>query len=466
MSSEPLPSNNISKILTAGAIVVALVFLILFGLYLLTFSFSLSPDQAVWGALGDYIGGLLNPLISFLALIALIKTVSLQYDALRITKQEWQASQSLVEDQIEQQKAAHQELLKNEKEKLEELQQRQEQEKLETVTKAFINEYYSKDFSLHRAAVWNITQKVLQGKVSIAYIVNGFIQSSQEPYFVGDEYHGYSEYNHLALYISFIDKLGYAITNNDVDIEEIKSSLGYDLQWHRNIILTIAIEAGRAITKGAGRDIANEAVRDNANVADRKLLDDLREEANSDLDKPSFIKNGHALYKCMKCNPALPQIEPKHKPIKASERNASTDKLAIVHEQEKRELVFKLHSDWSSPPMREKRMCIWQAFIRYYAKPYESDEQILFSELKQKFSDKEEAALTELFMFFSDLKKIIQAGLLDRELSSVLLEHSVNSWQWYITRLVYDLDDCEYEREVKNWFEGDVRGLFKLLSSE
>lgn len=45
------------------------------------FGFSLSSDPAVWGQLGDYIGGLLNPTLSFISIILLIKSVSLQNEA-------------------------------------------------------------------------------------------------------------------------------------------------------------------------------------------------------------------------------------------------------------------------------------------------------------------------------------------------------------------------------------------------
>lgn len=48
------------------------------------FNFSnipISKASADWGTLGDYFGGLLNPILSFLSLIYLIKTIKLQQDA-------------------------------------------------------------------------------------------------------------------------------------------------------------------------------------------------------------------------------------------------------------------------------------------------------------------------------------------------------------------------------------------------
>lgn len=62
--------------------------LLLFGVfasYLLQFHFKLgygiSDDPAVWGQLGDYFGGLLNPMLSFISLVLLIKSLTLQNQA-------------------------------------------------------------------------------------------------------------------------------------------------------------------------------------------------------------------------------------------------------------------------------------------------------------------------------------------------------------------------------------------------
>jgi len=50
--------------------------------YVYQFYFSLdlplSKDQAVWGQLGDFIGGLLNPVFSFISIILLIQSLKLQ----------------------------------------------------------------------------------------------------------------------------------------------------------------------------------------------------------------------------------------------------------------------------------------------------------------------------------------------------------------------------------------------------
>ena len=51
-------------------------------------NFSLSNDPAVWGQLGDYIGGILNPLLSFVSIVLLIKSLTLQNQANKDLKDE------------------------------------------------------------------------------------------------------------------------------------------------------------------------------------------------------------------------------------------------------------------------------------------------------------------------------------------------------------------------------------------
>lgn len=56
--------------------------LIVFGAYFLYFrlylGFSLSKDVAVWAQFGDYIGGILNPILTFVSLFLIIKSLNLQ----------------------------------------------------------------------------------------------------------------------------------------------------------------------------------------------------------------------------------------------------------------------------------------------------------------------------------------------------------------------------------------------------
>lgn len=56
--------------------------------YFISFKGDLSHQQDIWGMFGDYIGGVLNPVFSFLALVALLLTIVLQSKELEQTRTE------------------------------------------------------------------------------------------------------------------------------------------------------------------------------------------------------------------------------------------------------------------------------------------------------------------------------------------------------------------------------------------
>ena len=60
----------------------------LLALYFINFSGPLSDNADKWGAFGDFVGGVLNPIFGFLALIALLATFALQVRELRISAKE------------------------------------------------------------------------------------------------------------------------------------------------------------------------------------------------------------------------------------------------------------------------------------------------------------------------------------------------------------------------------------------
>lgn len=70
-----------------GAAVAA--FLIVLGLYISYFkNLSVTNDSSTWGTFGDYLGGTLNPIISFLALIGLLYTIHQQAQEMQATREE------------------------------------------------------------------------------------------------------------------------------------------------------------------------------------------------------------------------------------------------------------------------------------------------------------------------------------------------------------------------------------------
>ncbi|GAA4100489.1 hypothetical protein [Zhongshania borealis] len=60
--------------------------------YFSIFNDGLSNHQDVWGSFGDYIGGTLNPALSFLSLLALLYTIHLQSRELSMTRLEMERS--------------------------------------------------------------------------------------------------------------------------------------------------------------------------------------------------------------------------------------------------------------------------------------------------------------------------------------------------------------------------------------
>ncbi|NIP38569.1 MAG: hypothetical protein GWO07_06740 [Candidatus Dadabacteria bacterium] len=81
-------SNNLANIITIAIIVMVAVFL----LYLFRFHDGLSPIQVDWGQFGDYFGGILNPILSFFAIIALLFTIKLQSEQLKNSAEELKLS--------------------------------------------------------------------------------------------------------------------------------------------------------------------------------------------------------------------------------------------------------------------------------------------------------------------------------------------------------------------------------------
>lgn len=61
-----------------------------------------SKDSGDWGTFGDFVGGTLNPLLSFLALMILLRTFSMQKEELKDTKEILKTqSQTQIKQQFE-----------------------------------------------------------------------------------------------------------------------------------------------------------------------------------------------------------------------------------------------------------------------------------------------------------------------------------------------------------------------------
>ena len=81
--------NKPNRLLWILGIAAVAAFLIILGLYISYFkNLSITNDSATWGTFGDYLGGTLNPIISFLALIGLLYTIHQQAQEMQATREE------------------------------------------------------------------------------------------------------------------------------------------------------------------------------------------------------------------------------------------------------------------------------------------------------------------------------------------------------------------------------------------
>ena len=96
--------NKPNRLLWILGIAAVAAFLIILGLYIAYFkNLSVTNDSATWGTFGDYLGGTLNPIISFLALIGLLYTIHQQAQEMQATREELKQAAEQQRKQVEQQ---------------------------------------------------------------------------------------------------------------------------------------------------------------------------------------------------------------------------------------------------------------------------------------------------------------------------------------------------------------------------
>ena len=103
--SRTLYSNLVAILFS----IVALGFLLLAGIviiYVYQFRGPLADAQSVWAEFGDYVGGALNPILSLLGLVALLLTVFLQSEELRLSRKELRLTRQELKKSAEAQEKA------------------------------------------------------------------------------------------------------------------------------------------------------------------------------------------------------------------------------------------------------------------------------------------------------------------------------------------------------------------------
>ncbi|MDD5277419.1 MAG: hypothetical protein PHR16_15230 [Methylovulum sp.] len=102
MSDSDVKKNNDSNNLNTKwfVIVLCLIALTILGFYFGNFHGGLSSDNGVWGTFGDYVGGILNPLIAAFAFYLIARTYELQKNELEATRNLLKISTDAQKDQI------------------------------------------------------------------------------------------------------------------------------------------------------------------------------------------------------------------------------------------------------------------------------------------------------------------------------------------------------------------------------
>ncbi|MGZ8947235.1 MAG: hypothetical protein ACXW1W_17665 [Methylococcaceae bacterium] len=103
MNENPKKTINTDTSNIKTKLVVAVLCIIVFvvvGFYLVNFHDGLSEKNEVWGTFGDYVGGILNPVIAAFAFYLIAKTYELQKRELEATRSLLGVSTNAQKDQI------------------------------------------------------------------------------------------------------------------------------------------------------------------------------------------------------------------------------------------------------------------------------------------------------------------------------------------------------------------------------
>lgn len=96
---KKLNTEKLTRVLVGIAFIGILALIVVGFMYYWYFSGSVSSSQELWGQFGDYLGGTLSPIFSFLALIALLLTIILQNNELQLSREEMKNSVAELQEQ-------------------------------------------------------------------------------------------------------------------------------------------------------------------------------------------------------------------------------------------------------------------------------------------------------------------------------------------------------------------------------
>ena len=121
------------------------------------------------------------------------------------------------------------------------------QKKLER-TQSLIDDFFSKEFISHRASLYKTSEKVVSKQTTPRKIAAGFVNPIEEEDFSGDELDGLTEHEHLTLYLGYLERVAYDLSEELVDIKALRKALSYEVSWHADLLRAVA-EQAREIAK-------------------------------------------------------------------------------------------------------------------------------------------------------------------------------------------------------------------------
>lgn len=98
---DSLDTKKLIKSLVILVMIAIFAVILIFTIYFVQFSGDISSNQNVWGVFGDFIGGTLNPILSFFMLIAIVLTLVVQNKEMQLTREELEKSAEALEHQRE-----------------------------------------------------------------------------------------------------------------------------------------------------------------------------------------------------------------------------------------------------------------------------------------------------------------------------------------------------------------------------
>ncbi|MCX7087947.1 MAG: hypothetical protein NTV00_07835, partial [Methylococcales bacterium] len=103
MSNQNNTDSTDSKGIKTGWVITILVGIavVVVGFYMFNFHKGLSVENEIWGTFGDYVGGILNPVIAGFAFYLIAETYKLQKRELEATRKLLQVSAEAQKDQIQ-----------------------------------------------------------------------------------------------------------------------------------------------------------------------------------------------------------------------------------------------------------------------------------------------------------------------------------------------------------------------------